>query len=194
VREILSLGAWIGASLVTLYYFPDVTEMVMPQVKNEQVASGLAAMGTFAVALVIISMINSIILRYIKDGAEVGLLDNAMGLMFGLARGVLLIAIAYFIFTIVVAKDSMPEWMEKAETRPYVERAARWVASVAPDYLNEFSPLAKDEAIDPSKPERVKETESVRKLLKKHNEEEPAEDYRSLESLKQKLKTNRAEE
>ncbi len=30
VREVLSLGAWIGAGIITIYYFPQVAEKLQP--------------------------------------------------------------------------------------------------------------------------------------------------------------------
>ena len=50
IREVLSLGAWVGAALITLYAFPQVTEYIRPKVNSDLVASGLASMGTFIVA------------------------------------------------------------------------------------------------------------------------------------------------
>lgn len=141
VREILSLGAWVGASIITLYAFPHVAEYLQPRVNNTMVASGLAAMGTFMGSLMIISVFNGLILKYVKTGADVGLLDNALGLAFGAARGILLVSVGYFILTVVLREEDYPDWITHSITKPYVEKSATWIATIAPAYLDEISPL-----------------------------------------------------
>lgn len=162
VKEILSLGAWMGASLITMYYFIDVAEMIQPQVKSSVVASGLAAMGTFIVALIIISIGNSILLKLFKQGKDVGLLDNVMGLCFGVLRACLLISLSYYVFSFAVAEDDMPPWVAEAKTRPYVEQGAHLVAKLAPDYLNEIIPMS--DTVD--KQENLNHQELIGDVLK----------------------------
>src|ERR1700761_81539 len=79
IRELLSLGAWVGAAIVTLYLFPHSTEFMKNHITASQsgtLAAGVGALGTYIAALIGFSIINSVILRYVKTGAEVGLLDN----------------------------------------------------------------------------------------------------------------------
>ena len=134
-RELLSLGAWVGASMVTLYAFPRVARWLEPQVKNAAVASGLASMGVFLVSLVLISILTSIFLKFVKKGEDVGAMDNVVGLFFGIARGILLVAIGYFVLTLVLNEKDYPVWLKESATRPYVARAAHWVSKLTPSYL-----------------------------------------------------------
>ena len=71
------------------------------------------------------------LVKYIKPGSEVGAIDNFIGLFFGAARGVLIVAIAYFMMTLVLAEKDYPEYVKQAHSRPYVAQAAGWVAEVA---------------------------------------------------------------
>ena len=137
VREVLSLGAWVGASVITLYTFPDVAKWVEPKVGSEGIAAGIATLGTFMTALITISLFNRLLLRLFKSGSEIGLLDNGLGLIFGVARGALLIALAYYSMSLVMDKDDYPPWMKGSMTQPYVEKAAATIAKVAPSYLND---------------------------------------------------------
>ena len=135
-REILSLGAWIGASIIALYSFPTVSKWIEPQVKNAAVASGLASIGVFMIALVVISILTGILLKFVKKGSEVGFLDNIVGLVFGVARGILLVSIGYFVMTLVMNEKDYPAWLKESVTQPYVAKSARWVASMTPSYLD----------------------------------------------------------
>lgn len=143
VREMLSLSSWLGATILTLYMFPHVTRLLKPYITNPTLASGFGAILTFLLALILISMLTSLLLKFLKTGADVGLLDHGMGLIFGLARGVLIVAIGYFIFSLAVSKDQTPEWMKGSVTRPYVAQASRVMAKMAPGYLDELTGNAK---------------------------------------------------
>lgn len=144
VREMLSLGAWIGAGIVTIYYFPEVSEALRPHFKSLIGAVGLSTLGIYTLALLGFSLINMLILKFVKTGSDVGMLDNTLGLIFGAFRGTVIIALAFFIFTIVVpAEKDYPQWMTESKTYPYVEKSAALLASVAPDYLREISTLQK---------------------------------------------------
>lgn len=144
VKEILSLGAWIGAGLVTLYFFGDVAEMLKPHFKNEMVAGGMAALGVYVGALIGFSIINSLIMRMMKEGSDVGILDNALGLMFGALRGAFIVSLGYFILSIVMTEDTMPDWVQNAKTRPWVKEGAVLLGRAAPDYLSEHTALKED--------------------------------------------------
>lgn len=142
VKEILSLGAWIGAGLITIYYFPGLAERLKPHFKNPTVAAGIATLGLYITALLIFSMINALILRFLKEGSDVGILDNTLGLLFGAFRGAFLISLVYLLLTMVMGKEEeYPPWLKNARTRPAAEYGALVLAHAAPDYLRELTPL-----------------------------------------------------
>jgi membrane protein required for colicin V production len=148
IRELLSLGAWVGAALITVYLFPHSNAFMKNHIHGSQsapVAAGVGALGTYIAALLFISLINSVILRYVKTGAEVGLLDNFLGLIFGALRGAFTIALGYLILMSVIPKDPPPEWMKNSLTRPYVEQCANLLASAAPTYLHDIEGFVKRE-------------------------------------------------
>jgi len=160
IREVLSLGAWIGASVITLYYFEDVTALIRPHVNSDVVASGLASIGTFIGALIGISLFTRLLSKYVKSGSDVGVLDNLLGISFGAARGMLLVAIGYFVMSVVIAEKNYPDWVKNAATRPYVEQVADWVAKIAPSYFAEISPMKAedgDAALEESRREEAAE-------------------------------------
>ncbi len=180
-REVLSLGAWVAAALITLYTFPDVAKWIEPQVKSEAIASGLASMGVFFVSLMTISIITGTLFKYIKAGDEVGAMDNFVGLAFGTARGILVVAVAYFMFMLVVAEKDQPEWVKQAHTRPYVEMAAGWVAKAAPDYIS---------AIAGTEDERKERTDKAKKESRERVEKlrDKTDDMPSMEDLQRRVR------
>lgn len=143
VKEILSLGAWIGAGIVTIYFFPEAAKQLKPYFKSETVAAGFATLGLYISALMAFSFMNMFIMKFVKQGSDVGMLDNMMGLVFGAFRGALIVSLGFFLISIAVAEKDYPEWLEKSITRPFAEKGAILLARVAPDYLREISSLQK---------------------------------------------------
>ncbi len=180
-REILSLGAWIIASVITLYTFPTVAQWIEPQVKSATVASGLASMGVFFVSLIVLNIITGTMVKFIKPGSEVGAIDNIVGLVFGAARGTLIVAIAYFMMTLVLAEKDYPEWVKQSHSRPYVAKAANWVASAAPDYLSAMSGSAseREEKLEKAKEKTKARAEKLR---------EATDDLPSFEDLQRRVR------
>lgn len=180
-REILSLGAWVIASLVTLYNFQTVAEWIEPQVHNAGVASGLASMGVFFVSLILLNIITGTMVKFIKPGSEVGAIDNIVGLLFGAARGVLIIAVSYFVMTLVLAEKDYPEYVKQAHTRPYVAKASAWVAGAAPDYLKAIAGPAE---------EREEKLEAAKKKAKERAQilRETSDEGPSFENLQRRVR------
>lgn len=141
VREILSLGAWIGAAVITVYFFPQATQFMKGHVKSEHVAAGSAAMGTYFSALLGLSILNAIIIRYIKSGSEVGMLDNALGLVFGFLRGVFIVSLAFLIMSSVIPKENPPVWLKTSVTKNYLRESSAVLAKMAPRYLSNLEEI-----------------------------------------------------
>ena len=103
----------------------------------------MATIGVYTLALIGFSIINAIIIKFVKSGNEVGMLDNFLGFFFGAARGALLISLGYFMLVIALPEKEYPDWLKQSYTRPYVEAGAIKLAQIAPNYLREISKLQK---------------------------------------------------
>ncbi|NBX03251.1 MAG: CvpA family protein [Alphaproteobacteria bacterium] len=143
VREVLSLGAWIGAGAITLYYFPTVSQKLEPQFKNPIAAGGLAAIGLYVLSLIGFSILNRIIMKFVKSGSDVGMLDNLLGLMFGALRGAFIISLGYLLLVFAIGENTRPEWMRGAFTLPYVIKGANILSQSAPEYMHDITSFQK---------------------------------------------------
>lgn len=165
VREILSLGAWIGAALITLYYFPDVAEKLEPHFKNAVVAAGIATLGLYIGALVCFSLVNMFIFKFLKSGDEVGPTDNILGLAFGAARGAFIVAVGYFFVHITVPRDESPDWLKASITRPYAEEGAKVLVRFAPEYLQDLAHFEGDKEMSPAAGYSKKSAKDMEELI-----------------------------
>ena len=104
VRESLAILGWIGAAVLAFIFAPTVRPM-LAQVPglNRFLADSceLATIAGFAVvfaaALVIFSIITPLFSSVVQRSA-LGGVDQGMGFLFGVARGILLIAIAFIVY------------------------------------------------------------------------------------------------
>lgn len=140
VHELLSLVSWIGAAAATVYGI----EYVIPYARELTTIQPLADIGAgvviFLVVLIILSIITRILSRRIQN-SSMGALDRSLGMIYGVARGAVLVCIAWLAITFVVPRDEIPEWITEARSLPLVETGAAWIATLVPeDFMPEDLP------------------------------------------------------
>ncbi|HEV2548039.1 MAG TPA: CvpA family protein [Stellaceae bacterium] len=139
VKEVLSVGAWIGAGLAALYALPYATPVAARFVPPGAVAEGAAGLAIFLVALIALSILTSAISRRVKDSA-LSAVDRTLGLIFGLVRGVVLVCLAYIALSWVWPADKpqpQPQWIAGARTLPLLANGAERLRQLLPAQYRE---------------------------------------------------------
>ena len=134
-NEMLSILAWVVAALAALWLFPYAAPFLRELVSPEWLAAAAAAVGIFVVVFVTVSIIcHRWGERLHALHPRVGMLDRTLGLIFGLARGLLIVAIAYLMLG-WFSQDQAAEqtWIKKARLFPLVEATANAVFELAPE-------------------------------------------------------------
>ncbi len=132
VREALSIAAWVGAALVTVFALPYASPPVRDFIDNPLVADFIAGVLIFILALVGLSVGGHFATKAIRDSA-LNMLDRSLGLVFGLLRGIILVSLGYMLFVwLVPDSDDHPDWFSEARTLPLVEEAADILRVVVP--------------------------------------------------------------
>src|SRR6516165_4790476 len=132
MREILSIGAWGVAALVTLYSYPRVLPLAKQYFASDSVAAAVSAGGIFLGTLLIVSIITARISDMVLD-SRVGALDRTLGFLFGLARGLVIVVVAFLFFAWLVPDRSQPEWIRSAKSRVVLQGTGDWLMSMLPD-------------------------------------------------------------
>ena len=132
MREILSIGAWGIAALVTLYSYSRVLPIAKQYVNSDMVAAAISIGGVFLLTLLIVSVITVRISDMILD-SRVGALDRTLGFLFGLARGLIIVVVAFLFFAWLVPDRSQPEWVRSAKSRVVLQGTGDWLMSMLPD-------------------------------------------------------------
>jgi membrane protein required for colicin V production len=132
MREILSIGAWGIAALVTLYSYSRVLPMAKQYFNSDMVAAGVAIGGVFLITLLVVSIITVRISDMILD-SRVGALDRTLGFLFGLGRGLIIVVVAFLFFAWLVPERSQPEWVRGAKSKVVLQSTGQWLMSMLPD-------------------------------------------------------------
>jgi membrane protein required for colicin V production len=101
MREILSIGAWGVAALVTLYSYSRLLPMAKQYFSSDMVAAAATAGGVFLGTLLVVSIITARISDMVLD-SRVGALDRTLGFLFGLGRGLIIVVVAFLFFAWLV--------------------------------------------------------------------------------------------
>lgn len=128
-REVLSIFSWAVAAVAALYLTPKYANLLEPYIGNPSITQIVFAAGVFIVTLIVVSLITFRISDSVLD-SRVGALDRTFGFIFGLARGFLLVAIVFILFT-ALARDQ-PEWVRNARSYPILQRTQVAIESLLP--------------------------------------------------------------
>jgi membrane protein required for colicin V production len=132
MREILSIGAWIVAALVTLYSYARALPIAQGYFSSNTVATAVTVGGIFLLTLLIVSVITVRVSDMILD-SRVGALDRTLGFLFGLGRGLIIVVVAFLFFAWLVPDRSQPEWVRGAKSRVVLQSTGQWLISMLPD-------------------------------------------------------------
>jgi len=113
VRESLAIAGWVVAAVLAFIFAPQVQPLVkeVPVIGSFisdscelSMIAGAAAI--FALALVIAALFTPLFSSVVQRSA-LGGIDQGLGFLFGVARGILLVAIAYFVYETVVTSQNI---------------------------------------------------------------------------------------
>ncbi len=114
VREAMAIAGWIGATILA-FIFADQVEPLVKQIPvlgdfigDSCELSIIAAFAlVFAIALVVVSIFTPLFSTLVQRSA-LGGLDQGAGFLFGVLRGILLVAVAFFVYQTVLSAQDIP--------------------------------------------------------------------------------------
>lgn len=132
MREILSIASWGIAALATLYSFQKLLPFAKNYFNNDTIAAAAVIGGVFIGTLIVISILTTRISDMVLD-SRIGALDRTLGFLFGLARGLLIVVVAFLFFTWLVPDKQRPDWVTAAKSLTVLNSTGTWLQSLLPD-------------------------------------------------------------
>ncbi len=141
VREVLGVGAWVGAALGALsgykYAVPYVASVVAAKNFVVPVSAGIV----FIALLILLSIISAWIGGLVRDSALSGL-DRTLGIVFGVVRGGFIVCLAYIGLSLFLVPAEWPAPVTNARFLPYAHAGAVMLVSLLPpDYQPKVNAL-----------------------------------------------------
>ncbi|MEM9709130.1 MAG: CvpA family protein [Pseudomonadota bacterium] len=127
VREALAIGGWILAAVVAFIFAPSIEPLVkeIPIINeflggNCELAIIIAFALVFAGALILVSIFTPLFSSAVQNSAVSGL-DQGLGFLFGVARGLLLVVVALVVYDRLVIADPIPMIDESRTAKIFAE-------------------------------------------------------------------------
>jgi len=132
MREILSIAAWGSAAVATLLLYNKLLPIAQANISSDTLAKVAVVAGVFLVTLLVVSVLTVRISDMILD-SRIGALDRTLGFLFGLARGLLIVVVAFLFFIWLVPDKQRPDWVTNAKSRVVLQGTGDWLMSLLPD-------------------------------------------------------------
>jgi len=138
VREALSLANWGVAFWVALNFNDKLSDVLTPYIATPSLRLAASFGMLFIFTLIIGSLVSFLISRLVVSTGLSGT-DRSLGLIFGLARGILLIGIALLMISFTAfAKD---DWYQKSILIPHFQSLVIWLKGFLPETMKKLSEM-----------------------------------------------------
>jgi membrane protein required for colicin V production len=132
-REVLSLVSWGLAAAAGLYaaFNAELVAFALDYVQSDIIARIAVGGAVFLVVLIILSIVSVRVADWVLDSAA-GPFDRTFGLIYGLGRGLLLVAIAYLFYVWLVPPEKREDWVRNARSLAVIEATGEFVTDFLP--------------------------------------------------------------
>ena len=135
-RESVTLLVWIGAAMAALKFYPKAVPFIQDfKDLGEWKWAALAA--AFVVALIIFTIIGSFVSRIIAN-SPLRSIDKGLGFLFGAARGLLILAVAWIGYQHLVEPEYSHPAIEASKGGQLVQDSATYLAGWIPTEMPPF--------------------------------------------------------
>ncbi len=166
LRETLSIFSWALAAYLTLRLFPGFRPMLQEYVAPAWLADIAVIVGVFFIILIPLSYVSHRIAHTVRQ-TEIGPVDRALGLIFGIGRGLVIVGLAYIVFSVLVPPQNHPAWLTQARLFPVVDNTKNVLLSLVPslesiglEELGIFTPAPEDAQQSAENPPGEEESQS----------------------------------
>jgi membrane protein required for colicin V production len=132
VREALSMAAMFIAILAVLWGFPLMRTPMRDVIETGWIADAVTIGVIFILVYIAVRVATGRIHEWVHDSEPLGILDRTAGLLFGVARGFVLMAVAALVVTSVAPPSMLPKALKEAKFYPVVMLTADALKHLAP--------------------------------------------------------------
>ncbi len=135
IKEVISLLTWVAAFVVALSFSASAASLVPPAVDIPSARVAIAFMILFVIILILGGIINWAISTLVNKTGLTGT-DRSVGMVFGLARGIFIIAILILLAGLTAAPQA--PWWNDSTLIPHFTTVAEWIKALLPADMAQY--------------------------------------------------------
>lgn len=166
-REILGLFTWFGSALATYIAVPLMGGLARGHIANPMIADAVTAIVLFIIFLIIFSLISGAVSNSVKR-SNLGSIDRALGVSFGIARAIVVVCGIEIILSTFTLRPHQSEMIQHARFTPMIRRAADNLIFWLPQSVRDFIATQQSESMAKTHhdaPILTPHSESVEKII-----------------------------
>lgn len=138
IREVFSIVAFFAAIFAAIWGYRHVAPFLEGAVGNPLFATLFAGFLIFLVVFVGITILTSMLAKAAHSSGEIGTLDRGAGLLFGAARGILIVSLFVLLVRAVTGpaevtpQAATPSWLVDARLYGFFSRTASVLEGLGP--------------------------------------------------------------
>jgi membrane protein required for colicin V production len=132
LSETLTIFDWLAAAFGCLYFGPYLVPMMRGMVSTAWLASLIAYAVVFLIVFIPLSFMSHRFSESVKSSV-IGPLDRALGLAFGVVRGLAAVALVYLAYTYFVPIPEQARFVKEAQTLPMIQSTSDVILKLVPD-------------------------------------------------------------
>lgn len=151
IREVLTIIGVAGGLLAAYYGGPHLIPLMsswLGIVEGEEIpklfdlipynliAAALAYGSIFILVVIILSIISHMLAGWAR-AVGLGAVDRTFGVIFGIARGIFILALIYLPVSMIVPEETMAKWFEGSKTHVYIEATSKWMKKFVPEDMTD---------------------------------------------------------
>jgi len=133
-RELLSLISWVLSAVFAYLLYKPALGFTANHIHNPKIALIITVAVLFFIALIVLSVISMKFADIVID-SRIGALDRTLGFVFGIARGLVILAIAALFLNGLVKPDEQPAWIAQAKSKPLLDNMGLAIQNAVPQSL-----------------------------------------------------------
>jgi len=133
-REFLSLVSWALAAIFTYFAYKPALGFAANYIHNPKIALIITIIVLFLLALTILSIIAMKFADIVID-SRIGALDRTLGFVFGIIRGLVILAIAVLFLNGLIKPEEQPAWLAQAKSKPLLDNIGNAIWRAVPKSL-----------------------------------------------------------
>ena len=185
VKSAVSFAGWIVAFVMALKFSHNFIYIFEKYISSAAIANVATTCALFSLFALVLAILNSFIIIVIEPVCG-GILDRAVGLFFGLIRGLCLVSVVfYFMITLLPVLNvkekadvfehnaKLPNWAKNTESLLLLAKGANLIENYLPNHFKEELKQSLDEstkghsnfALFARKPEKTRSLDTILNLL-----------------------------